>query len=239
MTSSQEERILAGLDAMFEPNQLIEIRALKEYGANKKRTDALYTRSRETACDAIDMFSNYPVNPKYPDDYFDGVYYVMNPFSDDVESRYPVDKRLDYIATTVDDKIITRRKRMLIDFDPKRLKGVSSTTEEVRLAQAKAVECLPWVADLGFKNPIQAMSGNGWHLLFRVDEPNDAPTKELFKSLLASLAAKFGSPEVEIDLKVFNAARITKAYGSIARKGVNTARRPHRMSRIVENPYAG
>ena len=36
-----------------------------------------------------------------------------------------------------------------------------------------------------------------------------------------------------MDKKLFNASRILKAYGTMARKGSNTRERPHRMSRIV------
>ncbi len=50
------------------------------------------------------------------------------------------------------------------------------------------------------------------------------------------IAAKFATSDVEIDTKVFNAARITKAYGSKAAKGMDTTERPHRFSKISYIP---
>ncbi len=41
---------------------------------------------------------------------------------------------------------------------------------------------------------------------------------------------------VSIDLKVVNAARIVKPFGTISRKGINTVDRPHRRSRLIEIP---
>ncbi len=46
----------------------------------------------------------------------------------------------------------------------------------------------------------------------------------------------FSTDEVLIDTAVFNPARITKLYGTIARKGANTGDRPYRMSGILHVP---
>src|SRR2546423_716170 len=75
-----------------------------------------------------------------------------------------------------------------------------------------------------------ADSGNGYHLLPLVDLPNDDTSKELVKQLLTALGNRFNNGTVKIDAAVFNAARITKLYGTIARKGDSTEDRPHRRS---------
>ena len=59
------------------------------------------------------------------------------------------------------------------------------------------------LCEQGWPAPVIALSGNGYHLLFRVDEPNDAETAELFRRCLRAIAAKFDSEAVEIDQKVF------------------------------------
>jgi hypothetical protein len=41
-----------------------------------------------------------------------------------------------------------------------------------------------------------------------------------------------------VDQSVFNASRITKLFGSIARKGDDIPERPHRLSRILDAPSA-
>jgi hypothetical protein len=48
--------------------------------------------------------------------------------------------------------------------------------------------------------------------------------------VLKALAAKFDTSAVKIDQKVFNASRITKAYGTMTCKGDGMPERPHRIS---------
>ncbi|MGB9610537.1 MAG: hypothetical protein ACPL7M_06145, partial [Bryobacteraceae bacterium] len=84
--------------------------------------------------------------------------------------------------------------------------------------------------------PVFSDSGNGAHLLYRIDLPNDAEAAELIKRCLRALAARFNTAVVAVDEATFNASRIFKVYGTTARKGDNTADRPHRMSRILEAP---
>lgn len=76
-------------------------------------------------------------------------------------------------------------------------------------------------------------SGNGYHLLYRIDLPNDEESAALLRSCLEALAARFDTPAVKIDKSVYNASRIIKAYGSLAAKGDNTAERPHRTARVL------
>ena len=158
-----------------------------------------------------------------------GVYVTLNPAKPELLARSANRvKKAQKGETTKDDEIASRRW-MLIDFDPKRPKGVSSTDEELLTAETEARRVLEELSNNGFPSPVVAMSGNGWHLLYRIDlETND----KTVESCLKALATK--SPLV--DSSNFNAARITKLYGTIARKGDHTADRPHRQSRLVEVP---
>jgi hypothetical protein len=56
------------------------------------------------------------------------------------------------------------------------------------------------------------------------------------EGVLKALAARFDEEAVKIDQTVFNAARITKAYGTVVRKGDDLPERPHRLSRILDVP---
>jgi len=86
----------------------------------------------------------------------------------------------------------------------------------------------------GWNNPIRMMSGNGYHLYYILDElPNDEKTKALVEGALNELADKFNNAIVAVDTVVYNASRITKVPGTIARKGENTAERPHRMAVVL------
>jgi hypothetical protein len=125
---------------------------------------------------------------------------------------------------------------LLIDFDPKRPKGVSATKAERLAAKNLMLDVEEVLRNEGWPEPVMASSGNGYHSLYRVDEPNDLATTDLFKKCLEAIAAKFATPNVDIDRAVGNAARLTKAYGSMAAKGVSTKERPHRFSKVTYVP---
>ena len=120
----------------------------------------------------------------------------------------------------------------MIDLDPKRMSGVSSSEEELKLAKAKARTIHNFLSDRGFKEPIRAMSGNGIHLVYRFDVPNTSENVSVFENALKILSEKFSDDEVEVDTTVFNPARICKLWGTIAQKGATTPERPHRKAYI-------
>src|SRR5262245_7450654 len=82
--------------------------------------------------------------------------------------------------------------------------------------------------------PIVASSGNGAHLLYRVDLPAD--DGGLVERCLSALGDKFDGPDVKVDRKVFNPARIWKLYGTLTCKGDSTPERPHRMAKVLSRP---
>jgi hypothetical protein len=123
---------------------------------------------------------------------------------------------------------------LLIDCDPLRLAGVSSTDAEKAAALGKAREIRGWLAEALEIETVLADSGNGAHLLIRVDLPNTPDVTALVKGVLDALDARFSDDAVQVDRKVYNAARICKIYGSVSRKGDHTPDRPHRVSRLLE-----
>jgi hypothetical protein len=98
---------------------------------------------------------------------------------------------------------------------------------------AKADEVAHWLAGLGFPEPVRADSGNGAHLLYLIDLPNDDAAQALVKGCLVTLDMLFSDERVNVDTANFNAARIWKLYGTVSRKGDSTPERPHRRSRIL------
>lgn len=151
-----------------------------------------------------------------------GVYFVLNPLP------------AGWSGGTAKDGDIVRRRWLLVDCDPKRAGTVSSTNAEKELAHEKAFEVATYLETQGWPNPIIADSGNGWHLLYRIDLPAD--DGGLVASVLKALAARFSDETVDIDRKVGNASRICKLYGTLAAKGENTPERPHRVSKIDSIP---
>jgi hypothetical protein len=55
----------------------------------------------------------------------------------------------------------------------------------------------------------------------------------LVERALKGLAARFNTDRVELDTGNFNASRIWKLYGTLARKGDSTETRPHRWARLL------
>ena len=174
-----------------------------------------------------------------------GVYVTLNPVMPALLGR--AKNRLiaagKKAPTTSDDDIISRRA-LLIDADPYRPAGLSSTQAEMAAAIAKADEVAAYLYSMGFPSFYRANSGNGAHLVGRIDLPNDNDSNQLIGDFLECLNWKFGvvpSDKAEkmrqfnqgiinvgIDTTVKNASRITKLYGTAVRKGDDTDDRPHR-----------
>jgi hypothetical protein len=139
-------------------------------------------------------------------------------------------------ATTADDNVL-RRRWLLIDLDPRRPSDVSATDEEHEAAIQRGREIRSFlVGELGWPEPIVGDSGNGVHLLFRIDLSNDTAAHELVQQCLRALAQMFTDDTVSVDESVFNASRIVKLYGTVARKGDSLPDRPHRLSRLLYVP---
>lgn len=58
----------------------------------------------------------------------------------------------------------------------------------------------------------------------------------MIEQCLHALDFRFSDDRAHVDLKVFNAARIWKLYGTAACKGDNTPDRPHRVARLLRVP---
>ncbi len=167
-----------------------------------------------------------------------GIYVTLNPVNPALLSRRAnrIKMRLSKKDATTADADIVRRRWLPVDIDPVRPSGVSATDAEHDLALATAERIAAWLAEEGFPAPVKADSGNGAHLLYRIDLPNDEVATGLVKSCLATLDALFSNEQVTVDTANYNAARIWKLYGTVSRKGDNTAERPHRRARLLAVP---
>jgi hypothetical protein len=167
-----------------------------------------------------------------------GVYYAINPVKPELLARAENRLKTRAKATTSDDDIVCRRW-LPVDCDPVRPADISATDKEHELALDRARDIRLVLREKGWPEPIFADSGNGGHLLFRVDLPNDADSQRLVQSTLDALAYRFNDDKVKIDRTMHNAARIVKAYGTLAGKGENFAGRPgqpprpHRLARLL------
>lgn len=134
------------------------------------------------------------------------------------------------------DTNVIKRRWLYVDFDAKRLTGISSTDAEHQLALNKLTEASTYLVEkIGFPKDsiIMADSGNGAHAVISIDVPLDKETDKLIENDLKALAFLFDTREVTVDQKVFNRARIWKAYGSMACKGSHMPERPHRIAKLL------
>jgi len=139
----------------------------------------------------------------------------------------------------VSDSDIAECRYLYIDFDPERTpKDISASDEEKNLAWEKALQVRDFMIGKGFYPPIFCDSGNGYHLLFRISLENTKENTNLVRGVLLGLSDRFSDDFVKIDRKVFNAARISKYYGTYARKGRDDQEngRPHRPSGFIDFP---
>ena len=220
------QEIRKGIEILFEPGQVVEVRVPRD----KFGVIAGYFDDHDSLAETIKELSDERA--------YEGIYYTLNVFQKALLARYGKNDLRDGAKNTTSDAEIERRRWLLVDLDPRRPKGISSTDQERKAAWEIAEKVSQWLKSLGWPEPVLARSGNGYHLLYLVNERDDQQTTELFKKCVGVVHQKFTTNEVDVDKTVFNAARIVKAYGSLARKGENTDERPHRFSRILRVPEA-
>jgi hypothetical protein len=171
-----------------------------------------------------------------------GVYVTLNPTKDELLAR--ANCRFKAGVDRTADKGIAHLRNLLIDIDPKRESGISSTDEEHERSLMVAQEISTELAKQFWPDPLYGDSGNGAHLIYPIALPNDPPgkddNKKLIQKVLQAVAFKFSKllqeTNMDMDLTVFNPARLTKLYGTWTRKGENIPARPHRQAKILSLP---
>jgi hypothetical protein len=162
------------------------------------------------------------------------------------EPTYVDDQGKEHPKTSSRDQDFNHRNWVLFDVDPVRrdadgqiLKGpdVASNDEE----HARAIRVAFHLADVltrsqNWPAPVITDSGNGAHMEYSIDLPADNASRDLIRAAIRKLRDLCPDPEVKIDLAVSNVGRIWRIQGTFARKGPNTAERPHRMCRILQVP---
>jgi hypothetical protein len=214
------DEIRRTLEVIFEPGHVAEVRAFKGF-----ETRSGYFNDFDKLAEAAG---------KLEDQDF-AIYATINPVKPALLARAQNRVKRRSKATTSDADVL-RRMWLPVDFDPLRPADVSSTDEEKKGALFRAREVKDYLREQGWPEPVVGDSGNGAHLLYWVDLPNDRESLELVKGVLEALAFKFSDEAVSVDTSVANAARIWKLYGTTARKGDDTEERPHRVSRLLEVP---
>jgi hypothetical protein len=89
---------------------------------------------------------------------------------------------------------------------------------------------------LGWPEAVLSDSGNGWHLYYHIDLPNDPTSYEAVKRFLKALAGFFDNDTAKIGAECYNADRYSRVPGSWSRRGVASNSRPWRKCQLVRVP---
>ena len=214
--------ILRGASILFQQGDVVEVRILR----TRCGTVAGYFDDPHKMVAAI-----HAADARYRPA---GIYYTLNKLDAALLGR-AYNRLKEYAELATADGNIQRRRWLPIDLDPVRPGGVSSSNEEHAAALQRAASIASDMAS-EWGAPIRADSGNGAHLLYRIDLPNDQDGQRFVAGALAELDRRYSDDVVKVDVSTANAARIWKAYGSVARKGDSIPGRSHRLSRILEVP---
>ncbi len=224
-TRGASDEIRSAVNVLAPDSSVVEVRALAD-GV----THSGYFDDHEALARAVEALDADPSVA--------GIYVTLNTVNPALLARRAnrIKMRLSRKDATTADADIIRRRWFPVDIDPVRPSGVSSTDAEHDAALAAAERIATYLAEQGFPAPVRADSGNGAHLLYRVDLENDEEATALVKGCLATLDALFSNEAVTVDTANHNAARIWKLYGTLSRKGDNTPERPHRRARLLAVP---
>lgn len=203
---------------------LFEVRII---GSGRKKNIASgYFKDADTLISAFDKMDLRRCN----------VYITLNTIKEDCYSREQRD-HFEITNVTTDDKDITDYAWLFIDMDPERAKEVSSTDAELNEAREMAKRVKKYLEGLGFERPVEALSGNGAHLLYYIGLVKTEENTQLLQRCLTALDMMFSTDAVKIDTVNFNPSRICKLYGTAAQKGANSPERPHRISEIISEDF--
>ncbi len=213
------------LSLLAKPGDVFELRGLGKNAEGRPHVTAGYFDDLDELVKAAGERSGKDI----------GVYVTLNPVLPALLARAPKNRvRRAGNGDTTSDRDVLVRRSILVDVDPIRPQGISSTDEEHVTAIALARRIADDLTASGWPIPIIADSGNGGHLIYAVDLPVD--DGGLVKRVLDQLSKLYTTPALKIDEKVFNPGRISKLYGTMTRKGEDVPERPHRLARILSAP---
>lgn len=220
-----ETEVREALAQIVEPGAVFEVRALdvKLSGSYRNGTIAGYFDSADRCVAELGKLTSAK-----------GVYVTLNPVNPALLARCA--NRLDHAekSNTTADHHIQRRRWLLLDVDPDRPSGIGASDAEKEAAKKKAREIYDYLKVRCWPLPLVADSGNGFHLLYRVDLP--CADDGLLEKALTAIAGRFDGDGVKLDKSVHNPSRIARLYGTRAAKGDNTKERPHRLTKIIKAP---
>lgn len=222
-TDPQEVR--RALELVTQPGDVFEIRCLNATTKASRSWPATWAGYFDDPAKAAAALADITAS---------GIYFTPNPIDAALLARAANRIRKAEKGGTTTDRDVTARRWLLIDLDAKRPAGISATDAQHDAALGKARTIRDTLAGEGWPRGVFGDSGNGGHLMIRVDLPTD--DGGLVERVLHRLAERFDDDVVKVDTSVHNPARIWKLYGTPVRKGDHTADRPHRPATLIDIP---
>jgi hypothetical protein len=244
--SNQIDDIRRGAQVLFKPGQLVEVRLRLK---NDYWRGLYFTDHDRMATAVLALDAHREVQ---------SIYYVFNRINPKlVEHRKacdcnkcvgggliienPTDQQIERIINGPSQHLtgnedVDNLNWLFIDVDTLRADGFeheSSSEVEKRATREVWKQVISFLDQRDWPSPMLADSGNGYHILCRINLPNSQNSIDMSIDCLRALASKFNSQAAKIDEAVFNGARLTRAYGTSTRKGTPTEERPYRRNRIV------
>lgn len=212
----RQQQLIAEWLALYHPlGEVFELRALGVQG--KKAVSEFFGNPSLAAATAAIRCQDGAM----------GVYFTPNPLRPDILGQEGSARKADVAA----------RHWLLIDTDATRPADHvhdSATEQERQSAWDVMAGVRGTLEQAGLTGSILSDSGNGWHSDCPILLPNDDVSQELIKGILKGLAKICDTERASVDCKCFDAVRIWKVPGTMARKGTPTAERPHRYASVIE-----
>ena len=172
-----ENEIRKVISIMKPENSLFEIRVISG-GGNASG----YFRNADTCINAM---------KKLRMDGNSNVYITLNGIKDECHSRQQRDCFVRNAKPNTSDSDIYCYDWLMVDIDPVRAAGTSSSEEQIAVAKEKCNEVFTFMKRTGFDDPIVAFSGNGAQLLYSIGLEMKDENKKLVKDCLAVLSLFF------------------------------------------------
>ena len=131
---------------------------------------------------------------------------------------------------------------LFLDIDTVRPdKSQSNATEAEKQASWEVTKkIMLWLhSEHSFPDPVVADSGNGWHMYYKLDSlPNTESNQRLVTDCLKAIKFQFREYAciAEVDVSTGDPEQLTKAYGTLARKGPHSLERPWRQCKLIAVP---
>jgi archaellum biogenesis ATPase FlaH len=219
MNQINETELRKAIQQLHPDGELFEVRIIPN---NKKKPASGYFKDVEKLIEAFKLYDLRETN----------VYITLNQVNSALFSRQQSNHFVAGANSTQDSEV-SGYKWLFIDLDPERPTGISSTQEELEQSYKLAAKISKFLQEYGFEEPVKAISGNGAHLLYRINLKQTEENNKLVERCLKALSMLFDTDSVKVDTANFNPSRVCKLYGTLAQKGSNTTDRPHRFSRII------